>query len=178
MSLDELSQQLDRMEQLVHRETPAQREVWKRKILELREDALSIRRQGDQYDRMVHANVRQQNERAELLTRRRRSRQGGGTTTDEQDLNHLADEAQSLHQSTLMVDDLMTTGAGALNGLVDQRQRMRGVRRIVMNMGNRLGLTNSTMRIIERRDITDAYLVLAGIVVTCIVIYVCYFHFD
>ena len=72
----------------------------------------------------------------------------------------------------------MTTGAGALNGLVDQRQRMRGVKRIVMNMGNRLGLTNSTMRIIERRDITDAYLVLVGIIVTCIVIYLCYFHFD
>ena len=176
MSLDELSHQLDMMEQLVHRETPAQREVWKRKILELREDARSIRRQGDQYDRMVHANVRQQKERDELLTRRRSRR--GGATTDEQDLNHLADEAQSLHQSTLMVDDLMTTGAGALNGLVDQRQPMRGVKRIVMNMGNRLGLTNSTMRIIERRDITDAYLVLVGIIVTCIVIYLCYFHFD
>ena len=84
MSLDELSHQLDMMEQLVHRETPAQREVWKRKILELREDARSIRRQGDQYDRMVHANVRQQKERDELLTRRRSRR--GGATTDEQEI--------------------------------------------------------------------------------------------
>lgn len=176
LSLDELTMQLNVMEQLVHRETPGQREVWKRKILELQEDARSIRRQGEQYDRMIHANVRQQRERDELLTRRRKRH--GNHNDEEQDLNHLADEAQSLRQSTVMVDELITTGAGALTGLVDQRQRMRGVKRLVLDMGKRLGLTNSTLRIIERRDITDAYLVFAGIIVTCIVIYFCYFHFN
>ena len=90
----------------------------------------------------------------------------------------MVDEAQSLHQSTLMVDDLITNGSGSLTALVEQRQMMRGVRNVVMRMRNVMGLTNSTMRIIERRDITDAYLVLAGIIVTCIVIYFCYFHFD
>lgn len=80
----------------------------------------------------------------------------------------MVDEAQSLHQSTLMVDDLITNGSGSLTALVEQRQMMRGVRNVVMRMENVMGLTNSTMRIIERRDITDAYLVLAGIIVTCI----------
>ena len=80
----------------------------------------------------------------------------------------MVDEAQSLHQSTLMVDDLITNGSGSLTALVEQRQMMRGVRNVVMRMRNVMGLTNSTMRIIERRDITDAYLVLAGIIVTCI----------
>jgi hypothetical protein len=69
----------------------------------------------------------------------------------------LVDEAQSLHQSTLMVDDLITNGSGSLTALVEQRQMMRGVRNVVMRMENVMGLTNSTMRrIIERRDITDA----------------------
>jgi hypothetical protein len=36
-------------------------------------------------------------------------------------------------------------------------------------MGNKLGLTQSTMRIIERRDITDAYLVFGGMIVTLLV---------
>lgn len=81
----------------------------------------------------------------------------------------MVDEAQLLHQSTLMVDDLITNGSGSLTALVEQRQMMRGVRNVVMRMENVMGLTNSTMRrIIERRDITDAYLVLAGIIVTCI----------
>jgi Golgi SNAP receptor complex protein 2 len=161
------------MDNLVTRETPAQREVWKRKILELRQDALNIRRQGEHFDRMVHANVRQQRERDELLTRRRKRENPGA----EHDMNNLAEEASSLDQSQNMVGDLLNSGQASLGGLVEQRQRMRGVKRVVMDIGNRLGLSNSTMRIIERRDITDAYLVFGGMIVTCIVIYFCWFHF-
>jgi len=172
LSLDELGRQLDIMEQLVLRETPAQRQVWKRKILELREDGAAIRRQGEHYDRMVNANVRQQRERDELLTRRR-SRATGA----ENDMQNLAEEAQSLDQSQMMVGDLLSSGEASLTGLVEQRQRMRGVKKMVFDIGNKLGISNSTMRIIERRDITDAYLVFGGMAVTCIVIYFCWFHF-
>jgi golgi SNAP receptor complex member 2 len=185
-SLDELSHQLDLMQQhLVNRETPAQRVVWNRKILELRNDMQSIRHQVERYDQQRNSNLRQLRDREELLTRRRgRGGRNGGSTTnnsnnnEHQDLMHLADEAQSLQQSSLMVDDLLSTGQASLQGLSDQRSRLRGVRKVVSDMANRLGLTNTTMRIIERRDITDAYLVFAGMIVTCVVIYFCYFHFE
>jgi Golgi SNAP receptor complex protein 2 len=172
LSLDELERQLDIMQSLVSKETPAQRQVWKRKILELREDSSSLRRQGEHYDRMVHSNVLQQRERNELLTRRKNRAAGA-----ESDYQNYAQEAQSLDQSQLMVGDLLSTGEASLTGLVQQRQQMRGIKRRVFDMGNKLGISNSTMRIIERRDITDAYLVFGGMVVTCIVIYFCWFHF-
>lgn len=184
-SLDELSHQLDLMQQhLVHRETPAQRVVWNRKILELRNEMQSIRHQAERFDQQRNSNLRQLRDREELLTRRRRGggvggfNSNGNSNEQQQDLMHLADEAQSLQQSSLMVDDLLSTGQASLMGLADQRSRLRGVRKVVSDMANRLGLTNTTMRIIERRDITDAYLVLAGTVVTCVVIYFCYFHFE
>jgi len=183
-SLDELSRQLSMMEQLVVNETPAQREVWRRKILELREDAASIRRQAQYYDRMVNTNLRQQREREDLMRRRRVRRGGGadGTTGGNDDwnnraVNDLSDEASSLSQSQYMVGDLIGSGEATLGGLRDQREQLRGVNRVLFNIGNKVGLSNSTMRIIERRDITDAYLVFAGMVVTCIVIYFCWFHF-
>lgn len=160
------------MQSLVLKETPAQRQVWKRKILELREDSQSMRRQGEHYDRMVNTNVLQQRERNELLTRRR-SRAAGA----ESDMQNYAQEAQSLDQSQLMVGDLLSTGEASLTGLHQQRQQMRGIKKKVFDIGNKLGISNSTMRIIERRDITDAYLVFGGMVVTCIVIYFCWFHF-
>jgi Golgi SNAP receptor complex protein 2 len=163
------------MGQLVHRETPAQREVWKRKIIELQEDSRSIRRQGEHYDRMVNSNIRQQRERDELLCRRRRRKSDG--MSEERDMDNLAKEAQSLQQSHQMVGELLASGEASLTGLVQQRQQLRGVKRVVLDIGNRLGLSNATLRIIERRDITDAYLVFGGMIVTCIVIYFCYFHF-
>jgi Golgi SNAP receptor complex protein 2 len=70
-----------------------------------------------------------------------------------------------------MVDGLLANGEAQLNSLVDQRQRLRGVTKFLGQIGDRLGISNSTMRIIERRDITDAYFVFGGMVVTMIVIY-------
>ncbi|KAL3807721.1 hypothetical protein ACHAXA_008294, partial [Cyclostephanos tholiformis] len=175
LSLDELSRQLDLMENLAQRETPAQREIWKRKILELREDGQSIRRQGEHYDRMVSAGVRRRRERDELLLARRRDnrRMGGGDDDDE--MQQLTEEADSLANSRGMMNELLATGANTLTGLVGQRSRMRWVNRKMLDIGNKIGLSNSTMRMIERRDATDAYLVFGGMVVTMLVIYFLYF---
>lgn len=169
LSLDELTNQLGIMEQLVLRETPAQREVWKRKIQELREDATSIRRQGEHYDRAVNTNVRHQKERDELLSRRRQRKEYNAG--EERDLANLADEAQSWQQSHYMVSDLLANGEASLNSLVQQRQQLRGVTRFLGQISDSLGISNATMKVIERRDVTDAYFVLAGVIITCINIY-------
>lgn len=169
LSLEELSRQLDTMNQLVMRERPAQREVWKRKIQELKSEADGIKRQGEQYDRLVNTNVRQQRERDELLTRRKRVVVNSSAT--ERDMNNLSDEAKSWNQSQYMVNDLIANGEANLNALVEQRQRMTGVSKFLGQIDDKLGISNSTMKIIERRDITDAYFVFGGCVITCIVIY-------
>ena len=173
LSLDELSRQLELMNQLVMRERPAQREVWKRKIQELRVEADGVRRQGDHYDRIVNTNVRQQRERDELLTRRKKHK--GFSSANERDMSNLADEAKSWNQSQNMVNDLIANGEASLNNLVEQRQRMTGVSRFLGQIDDRLGISNSTMKIFERRDIIDAYLVAAMSVVTLIVIYFTWF---
>jgi len=164
--LDELDRQLNLMDELVYKETPSQRDVWKRKINELRQESQSIRQQAS-------SNYQQRNsyqaQREELLRRRKNRQQ------NESDVGNLADESKSLEQSSIMVNSLIDQGEASLSGLVEQRQQLRGVKRLVMDIGTRLNLSQSTMRIIERRDITDAYLVLAGIVVTCIVIYFVWF---
>jgi Golgi SNAP receptor complex protein 2 len=176
MVLEELNRQLDCMDEYVLRETPAQRDVWKRKITELRQECVTLRQSGEATAAYSNRQQQQQqrnsygNDRDELMLRRRKRRQG-----DESDLGNLADESQSLQQSTNMVDDLLASGQASLTGLVDQRQRLRGVKRVLVDIGSRLGLSQSTMRIIERRDITDAYLVAAGMVVTCLVIYFVWF---
>lgn len=171
LSLEELQRQLDLLEQLLARETPSQREIWRRKILELREDASSIRRQGEYYSRMVNSNLLIQKEREELLTRRRR-RRDVGMGDAESGMQDLAEESTSLATSQNMVGDLLMSGQAQLNSLIDQRRRMRGVKKMVLNIGNTLGLSSQTMRMIEKRDENDMYLVFAGMFVTCIVIYI------
>ncbi len=184
--LEELNRQLDCMEELVVRERPGSRQVWKHKIAELRQEAAVLYQEGNRTAEYLQLQQRGGNggtlgpynqDRDELLRRRRRRRGPADSSREdeESDLNNLADEGQSLQQSHWMLNDLIAQGEASLSGLVDQRQRLRGVGRVLADMSSRLGLTQSTMRIIERRDITDAYLVLAGIIVTCLVIYFVWF---
>ncbi|GFH60070.1 hypothetical protein CTEN210_16546 [Chaetoceros tenuissimus] len=175
VSLDELQRQLDLLEQFLAKETPAQREIWRRKILELREDASSIRRQGEYFSRMANSNIRIQKEREELLTRRRRRREVGMGDA-ESAMQDLAEESTSLASSQNLVGELLMSGQAQLNALIDQKRRMRGVKRMVLNIGNTLGLSSKTMRMIEKRDETDMYIVFGGMFVTCIVIYIVWFR--
>ena len=105
------------------------------------------------------------------MARRRRNRTDG--TGDE--MQQLSEEADSLASSSNMVNDLLSSGQASLSSLVGQRQRMRWVNRKMLDIGNKIGLSNSTMRMIERRDVTDAYLVFGGMIVTLLVIYFLYF---
>lgn len=168
LSLRELGNQLDLMQQLVVRERPAQREVWKRKIQELRVESDGVRRQAEHYDRLVNTNVRRQKERDELLTRRK---QTTFSSSNERDMTNLADEAKSWNQSQYMVDDLIANGEASLNSLRAQREKMGGVSRLLGQIDDKLGISNSTMKIIERRDITDAYLIAALSLLTLVIFY-------
>lgn len=161
--LEELNRQLSTMDTLVLRETPASRTSWKRKIAELRKEAASL----EKHQAVVTSHY--QSERDELLRRRHRNQ---GNISD---MQNLASESESLEKSHVAVMDLVQTAEASYESLREQRQRLRGVTRVVADMGNALGLTQTTMKIIERRDITDAYLVAACMVVTLIVLYVTWF---
>jgi golgi SNAP receptor complex member 2 len=164
-TLEELQRQLQVMNQLVSHELPSQREVWKQKILELQYEYNNIQKQSQQ---LRSNNIYHEN-REELLSLRQRRKQT--TATSETDMNHLADEAGSLQQSHLMVDQLLDSGMTSLQSLQHQRRQLRGINGLMANIDQRLGITKTTMLIIERRDITDAYLVAAGMVVTLFVLY-------
>jgi hypothetical protein len=89
--------------------------------------------------------------------------------------SELADAALYATLTSLLVASLLAPLiAASLNSLVEQKNRMKGVKRVILDMATTLGVTNSTMRIIERRDVVDKYIVFAGIFVTCLVIWILY----
>jgi Golgi SNAP receptor complex protein 2 len=173
LSVEELGRQLDIMEGMLPRETPAQRQVWTMKLKELREEGASVRRQGEYYNRIVMQQTKYEKERQDLLALRRRRKGSSSGTTE--DMNNLAEESNSWVSSHTMVSEIIGSGQASLSSLVEQRQRLKGIKRVVFQITNKLGLSNSLMRIVERRDATDAYLVIGGMILTLIVLYLCWF---
>lgn len=67
---------------------------------------------------------------------------------------------------------MIRSGSSILENMRDQRQTLKGAHKRMMDIANTLGLSNTTMRLIERRAIEDKYILIGGMVVTVIVIVV------
>lgn len=68
------------------------------------------------------------------------------------------------------VDDMLKSGSGILENLRDQRNTIKGAQRRIMDIASTLGLSNTTMRLIERRAHEDKYILLGGMFVTLLII--------
>lgn len=64
-----------------------------------------------------------------------------------------------------------------LGNLRSQRETLKGAQKRIMDIGNTLGLSNHTMRLIERRIHEDKYVFFGGMGVTTIVIFLILYYF-
>lgn len=104
-------------------------------------------------------------EREQLLTRRFQA--NPETTIDlDYSLQHHT-QMTNAHQG---VDDMLSTGGNILTSLRNQRELLKGARTKMVSIGNTLGLSDHTMRMIERRLTEDRYVMFAGMFVTLFII--------
>ncbi|CAH0557501.1 unnamed protein product [Brassicogethes aeneus] len=113
------------------------------------------------------------NEREQLLNRR---------FTANPDLTAINIDYAIQHQNSLNnanrgMDEMINTGANALESLRNQRMTLKGAQRKIMDMANTLGLSTYTMRLIEKRASEDKVILILGVVVTLIVILIVIIYF-
>lgn len=92
-------------------------------------------------------------------------------------IDYAIQHQNSLQNANRGVDEMLFTGANALESLRNQRITLKGAQRKIMDMANTLGLSNHTMRLIEKRASEDKFIIIAGVVVTLIVILIVIIYF-
>ncbi len=87
-------------------------------------------------------------------------------------------ENTSLNNSSRIMNDYLATGKETLDNLLSQRERLKSVKRKLFDILNYLGLSNTIIRVVEKRDYVDKFIVYGGmIVITLLLILVyCYFR--
>ena len=83
----------------------------------------------------------------------------------------------SVRSSKRMLEETLATGAAALVEMSGQRERLKAARTKALDVLHGLGLSDSVLRIIERRQKTDALLAYGGMAVVSLVLVVCWFRF-
>lgn len=87
------------------------------------------------------------------------------------DIDYSLQHHNSMLNSHRGVDDMLMTGSSVLESLRSQREKLKGARKIILDMGNTLGLSNHTMKLIEKRISEDKYVLYIGMAVTLLIIF-------
>ena len=71
------------------------------------------------------------------------------------------------------VDELMETGRASLDSLRAQRERLKNTHRNALDMINKLGLSDTVMRLINSRNRQDRKIAIGGFVGLFVLFYLC-----
>ena len=95
-----------------------------------------------------------------------------GTASDTSILiDRALEHNNALQNSNRGVDDLLNQGHAMLESLRDQRTLMKNIRKKVLDISSFLGMSNTVMRLIDRRSETDKYVLFGGMILTCFIMY-------
>ncbi|MCE3216211.1 Membrin-11 [Datura stramonium] len=143
----------------------SQRDLWKRKVEQVAEEADSLKESLDKYNLRHQRQMQEVREREELL-----GRVSGDSSHVLRIFDDEAQAMQSARSSSRMLEETLATGAAILSKYSEQRDRLKGAQRKALDVLNTLGLSNSVMRLIEKRNRVDRWIKYAGMILTILVL--------
>ncbi|KAK9170173.1 hypothetical protein Syun_002313 [Stephania yunnanensis] len=143
-----------------------QRDLWKRKVELVAEEGDSLKESLDKYVQRNQKKMTEAKERAELFGRAK-----GDSALVLRIFDDEAQALQSARNSSMMLDEAYSTGVAILSKYADQRDRLKRAQRKALDVLNTVGLSNSVLKLIERRHRVDKWVAYTGMAVTLIVVY-------
>ncbi|RDX93176.1 Membrin-11 [Mucuna pruriens] len=154
-----------------------QRDLWKRKVEQIAEEAESLRASLDKYNLRNQNRMREANERAELLGRavccccHALVEWNGDSAHVLRIYDEEAQAIQSVRTSSRELENANALGEAILSSMHGQRERLKSAHRKAWDILNTVGISNSVLRLIERRNRVDQWIKYAGMLLTVIFLF-------
>ncbi|BES97584.1 unnamed protein product [Nesidiocoris tenuis] len=169
--IDTITSNCEKLDIMVNKEPVTRRQNAKLRIDQLKYDNRHLQAALRMFQHESHRRREEEREREELLTRRFTTNSASEAATAIQ-IDHSLQHNDSLLNANRGVDDLLMSGSSILDNMREQRSKLKGAHKRMMDIANTLGLSNTTMRFIERRAYEDKYVLFGGMVITLIVLIV------
>ncbi|XP_065079555.1 probable Golgi SNAP receptor complex member 2 [Ochlerotatus camptorhynchus] len=162
----------DRLDVLLYKVPVAQRQNAKMRVDQLKYDVRHLQAALKLYQDKKARKELEQVERENLLNKR-------FTANSETsiDIDYSLQHHNSMQNAHRGVDEMLWTGSNILDGLKNQRDTLKGAKKRILDFGNTLGLSNQTMKMIERRLVEDKYVMVGGMIVTLLIIVLVIYFF-
>ncbi|KAJ9591450.1 hypothetical protein L9F63_002056 [Diploptera punctata] len=177
--IDTITSICERLDIMVYKEPLTRRTNSKYRVDQVKYDKDHLQAALDTYKNRKYQRLQEEREREALLSHQFKLNNYEETAIlmDHSQSFYSSKHHDSLKSANQGVDDMLQSGAGILESLKDQRMTLKGAHRRLYDIANTLGLSNTTMRLIERRAYQDRFILIGGIVFTCLVIAAIIYYF-
>lgn len=157
----------ERLNILVNKEPAHKRQNAKMKVDQLIYDQRHLEAALRNYRQKQCLQKKEQQEREELLQRKFTTNNGDTSIM----IDHALQHNTQLHNASQGVDDLLGSGSSILTNLREQKAALKGVQKRILDVASTLGLSNTLIRLIDKRGTQDKWIVFGGILVTCVIMF-------
>lgn len=171
--IEQISSNCDRLEILVNKEHPSRRQNARLKVDQVRYDCQHLQAGLRNFQHRRYLKNQQQRERDLLLERSFRTNDEDMAIEMDNSVNH----HHKLNNAHRGMDDLLTHGSSVLQNLRDQRSSLKGIKTKMLNIANTLGMSNTVMRLIEKRTTQDKLVLFGGMMFTTIIMILIWTYF-
>ncbi|XP_046440647.1 Golgi SNAP receptor complex member 2-like [Daphnia pulex] len=171
--LEEITSNIQRLDILVNKELPVRRREARLKVDQLKQDRLMLQNAIHMLQQKRMQREQEEAAREELLTQTFQPNNRETSLYIDQSLQHHT-ALNGIHRS---LDDIWETGTAVLDGLRTQKSVFKKAHRRLLDVTSMLSLSNSVMRMIERRSTQDKYLFYGLAIITCIFILAAFWYF-
>ncbi|XP_010509417.1 PREDICTED: membrin-11-like [Camelina sativa] len=144
----------------------SQRDLWRRKTEQVGEEAEYLNQSLEKYMLRNQRKMLEAKERADLL-----GRASGEGAHIMQIFDEEAQAMNSVKNSKRMLEESFSSGVAILSKYAEQRDRLKRAQRKALDVLNTVGLSNSVLRLIERRNRVDTWIKYAGMIATLVILY-------
>ncbi|KAF8768181.1 Golgi SNAP receptor complex member 2-like [Argiope bruennichi] len=165
--LDSINDNCSKLDILVNKEIPSRRVAARVQVDQLKYDC---RHYQTSLQNAIHRRMlreQEMREREELLSKKFSTNEENTTIMIDHSLQHNT----SLQNANRGMDDLLGSGNSILTNLREQRVTLKGAHKKILDIANTLGLSNTVMRLIEKRTYQDKYVLFGGMFVTCVIMF-------
>lgn len=166
------SRNCDRLDVLLYKVPASQRPNAKMRIDQLKYDIRHLQAALQSWQNKKQRREMERTEREQLLSRRFTANSETSIDIDYSLQHH--NQMQNAHRG---VDDMLMTGTNVLDNIRYQGEKLKGAQQRILTIGNTLGLSNHTMKVIEKRLHEDKYVLYGGMAVTLFVIILVIYYF-
>lgn len=163
--LDAVSENCSRLDTLVNKEPPHRRTSARIQVDQLKYDCHHYR---TSLQNVIHRRMLREQEireREELLSKKFSANEQNTAIM----IDHALQHNTSLQNAHRGMDELLGSGSSILTNLREQKVSLKGAHKKILDIANTLGLSNSVMRLIEKRTYQDKYVLFGGMLITCVI---------